>query len=233
MLDLSQTDLIKEIEKPGNKEFVEITNYSISFEPKPIIMVEFNSSGPRLSDIEYYFRQIAKNEHIAKSVGTSLHLSVDIKKLNTDIANVFGIVVKVKANEISKSGDVNWHEGLKKLKDDVGYRDVRLEFSYPRVKEVSVGTLRKNVFGLKFARNILDWLNGNPNNIESIDDLKMTYQVNGSEEIVDLDFIKNKTTSIISIPADNAIQRREFNFEVGTEFNKYLSTGKTTLEPKQ
>ena len=61
----------------------------------------------------------------------------------------------------------------------------------------------------------------------------MTYQEAGSDEIVDLDFIKNKTTSTVSISIDNVNRRQGFNFEVGIEFNKYLSTGETTTDPKQ
>jgi hypothetical protein len=233
LLDLNQADLIKEIEKPGNKEFVELTNYSITFDPKPIIMVEFNSSGPRLSDIEYYFRQISKDMYIAKSVRTTLHLSIDYKRLSTNIDNIYGIAVKVKANEIYKSKDVDWHDGLKKLKDAAGYRDVKLEFLYPRITDPNTNKLNKNIIGIDFARSIIDWLTKKPENIENIDDLKMTYQETGSDAIVDLDFIKNKTTSVVSIPINNVIIRQQFNFEVGSEFNKYLLTTTTTIDKKQ
>ncbi|MGZ4062131.1 MAG: hypothetical protein ACXVP0_04120 [Bacteroidia bacterium] len=230
---LSGTDLIEQIEKPENKEFIEITNYSITFEPKPIIMVEFNSEGPRLSDIEFYFRQISKDARIAKSIKTRFHLNVDYNKLSQKINNVFYVEVKVKANELYKSGDVNWHKGLKQLNDDVRYKDVRLEFFYPRIKDVKKGGLLRNVTGLKFARNIIDWLKGEPGNIEYIDDLKMNYVLEGSDKEINLDFIKNKTTSVLSIPIGNVNKRIEFNYDVGIEFSTYIQKGTTTEEKKE
>ncbi|MBL7935712.1 MAG: hypothetical protein JNM51_07875, partial [Bacteroidia bacterium] len=69
-------DIVEQIEKESNKQFIEITNYTINFssDSEPIIMFEFNSEGPRLSDIEFYVRQIAKEFRLAKNIQTSLHL---------------------------------------------------------------------------------------------------------------------------------------------------------------
>jgi hypothetical protein len=231
---LAGSDFLEEIEKPKHKEFVEITNYSITFDPKPIIMIEFNSEGPRLSDLEFYFRQISKEARIATSIKTRLHLSIDYKKLSEQIANVFNIEVKVRSNDLLQSKDVEWYNGLRQLKDDLNYKDVKLQFFYPRIKdEKKLKKYLANISGLKFARGILSWLKKNPENIENVDDLKMVYTVEGSDEEFDMDFIKNKTTSVLSIPKEHASKRVEFNTVVGVEFNMYLKDGKVTDKEKE
>jgi len=93
----STGDLVEEIEKEENKEFIEVTNYAIHFSDtgQPILMFEYNYEGPRLSDFEFYIRQIAKDFKIAKNITYSLHLNTNYNQLDQDLSNVFGITVKV------------------------------------------------------------------------------------------------------------------------------------------
>lgn len=222
----SGKDVIEEIDKPQNKQFIEVTNYIIDFNSKhcPIIMIEFNSSGPRLSDIEYFFRQVACKYRIAKSIYTKFHLNLEYNDLDKQIDNVFDVTVKVNA---TNTKDGNWHNSLKNLQEESGFRDVRFEIFYER-KLAANGSYLKNIKGLDFVRGIIGWLKKDEKNIESVDDLKMTYQLNGSEEIVSLDFIKNKTTSYLSIPNIDGDKYSHIQFKetTGQEFNYYLEHGK-------
>ena len=223
-------DVIEHIEKDNFKEFIEITNYVINFNEniEPIIMVEFNSDGARLSDIEFYFRQILKDYKISKSIKTKLFLDTDYNELDDNLTNVFSVVVKLDSNKLIQSKKAEWYKSLKTLSDEAGYKDVRLELFYQRKKD-SLGKYIKNIIGLDYARGIISWLKQSDKNIEYVDDLKMTYQVDDNQEPIELDFLKNKTTSIINIPLINQTQYRpqDFKHYVGQEFNNYLNTGKT------
>lgn len=222
-------DLIEEIEKPENKRFIEVTNYVIYFEENgnPTIMHEFNNEGPRLSDIEFYLRQIASNFKIAKAVKSILHIKTDYEQLGKNLRNIFSIKVKVKS---AFNNRYEWLKTLKNLNDDSGYRDVRLEFFYKRVKEED-GKYARNIMGTDFARNILGWLKKDRGNIKYLDDLKMEYQVGDDEQIVDLDFLKEKVVSIVSVPLkdDKSSDPKDFRSVVANEFSHYLSTGTTTI----
>ncbi len=226
----SGKDVIEEIEKESNKRFIEITNYSIHFNnnSNPVIMYEYNHEGPRLSDIEYYFRQIAKDYRIARRIHTSIHLNTDYGKLDQEMKNVFAVTVKVNSLN-SKRAD--WFKALKFLNDDSGYKDVRMELFYNKKKD-QAGKYEKNIRGLDFARGLLTWLGKDRKNINSLDDLKMSYQSGSNEEIIDLDFLKNKVVSMVDVPLfDGRICRpADYKFNVGQEFNYYLSTGKTQKE---
>jgi len=226
----STGDIVEEIEKAVNKEFIEVTNYAIHFSDtsEPVIMFEYNYEGPRLSDFEFYIRQIAKDFKIAKNITHSLHLNTDYNQLDQDLSNVFGITVKV--NSVTSSNNSNWLNILKFLNTEAGYKDVRLEFFYNRSKDKE-GKFIKNMKGLNFAKKIIGWLKKDDNNIDYLDDLKMTYEVN-DEEVLELDFIKNKVLSIVQVPytAGKLYQNKDFKFAVGQEFNKYLTTGKTSTE---
>lgn len=225
---LSSTNIIEAIEREENKKFVEVSSFMIHFSDAidPVIMFEYNNEGPRLSDFIFYMRQVIKDLRIAKSIEESLHLKEDFSKLDKQISNVFGIVVKVEASSISK---LNWLKSLTNVKADAGFQDVRLEMFYKRVRNPQ-GRYEKNILALDFARNIIDWLRNDKGNIENVEDLKMTYQIEGSEEIIDLDFIKNKVVSFLEIPKvdGKSVKMTDFTSIVGQEFNLYLTSGETT-----
>lgn len=222
-------DIIEEIEKPEYKRFIEVTNYAIHFEEngEPTLMYEFNNEGPRLSDIEFYLRQIASKFKIAKSIKSNLHIKTDYEQLGKNLRNIFSIKVKVKS---AFNNRYEWLKTLKNLNDDSGYKDVRLEFFYKRVKEED-GKYYRNIIGTDFARNILGWLKKDRSNIKYLDDLKMEYQEGDDDQIVDLDFLKEKVVSIVSVPLkdDKSSDPKDFRSVVANEFQHYLSTGTTTL----
>lgn len=226
----SGKDIIEEIEKDENKKFIETTNYVIHFSPigEPIIMVEFNHAGPRLSDIEFYLGKVAKKFKISKSISSTFHLDIDYKNISKELENVFNLAVKVRSNEIGVNG-VSWHKPFKVLKDEAGYADVRMEMFFRRAEDKERGGLVKNIQGMKYVREIFDWLGKDKKNIKQIEDLKMSYMVSGSDEIQDLDFIKNKTTSAVHIPVnDKGLYSNPIYREiVGKEFTHYNSTGTT------
>ena len=220
-------DIIEEIEKDKNKQFIEITNYTIHFcvDADPVMMYKFNSEGPRLSDIEYYIRQIGKEFVLAKNIQTSIHLKTSYEQLDKDIKNVFGVTVKVNS---AYNYRLDWIKSLKNINDDSGFKDVRLELFFNRKKEAN-GKYVRNIRGTDFARGAITWLKKDKNNIDYLDDLKMTYQID-DDNIVDLDFLKNKVISNLKIPLiDGKIYKSDdFKFIVGQEFNYYLEHGVTT-----
>lgn len=220
-------DIVEQIEKESNKQFIEITNYIINFSSnsEPIIMFEFNNEGPRLSDIEFYIRQIAKEFRLAKNIQTSLHLKTSYEQLDKEMNNVFGLIVKVNAANNNKC---NWLKALKNLNDDSGFKDVRLELFFNRKKDER-GKYEKNIRGTDFARGIIAWLRKDRKNIDYVDDLKMSYQTDDSDNIIELDFLKNKVVSILNVPLiDKKVYKpADFKSVVGQEFNYYLTNGIT------
>lgn len=220
-------DVIEEIKKVSNQRFIEITNYIIHFSENanPIIMFEFNSEGPRLSDLEYYIRQIAREYAIAKSIETSIHLKLSYDQLDKDLNNVFGVVVKINSANNHKC---DWLKALQHLDDDAGYRDVRLELFFKRQKDEKDKYI-KNIRGIDFARRIIEWLRKDKTNIDYVDDLKMSYQVDDDDNIVELDFLKNKVVSYLKVAlgSDSTYIPSEYRRIVVDEFNHYLINGIT------
>ncbi|MBL4707068.1 MAG: hypothetical protein JKY48_01320 [Flavobacteriales bacterium] len=224
----SGKDVIEAVDKPANKEFIEVTNYVIDFssDSGPIMMVEFNDSGPRVSDIEFYFRKHSQHYKIARSISTTLHLEVEFSDLDSKLENIFEVVVKVNSSKLIYN-KANWFNQFRNLKTETGYKDVRVQLLYGYNKDPQ-GGYKKNTQGLDFARKILGWLKGDKHNIENVEDLKMTYLTEENQVPTELDFLKNKRTSCLQIPLNNGyFNRKEFETLVGYEFTHYLQNGTT------
>ena len=84
-------DVVEEIDNPKNREFIEVTNYLINFHSggDATVMVEWNSSGARMSDILWYLRSIGKEYHIAKYMNYTQHFDVEFDDLEKSIKNIF------------------------------------------------------------------------------------------------------------------------------------------------
>lgn len=229
-------DIVEEIKKPENSKFIEQTSYIIDFtsSEQPIMIFEFNSSGPRLSDITYFFRQHMQHFHIGRGIKHTEHLEIDTKGLDKRLKDVFSINVKVKAAEQTKYGKAEWFKSLIGIKEETGYKDIRLDLSFARPNPNS---LKKNVniIGVNFARKLIQWTNLDKNNFKALHDLKMEYQ-DDSGEIIELDFLKNKVTSCIEVnklvKSEGEI-RKAFEHEASQELNYYLTHGIVKNECKK
>jgi len=220
-------DVVVSINRPENQKFIEVTHYLIHFDPNgtPIIAVEFNNEGPRLSDIQYYLRQIGKESGIAKFIQSSLHLKIEYDQLDKQMRNIFSVVVKVKS---VFSNRLQWLKMLKDINDETGYKDIRIELGFKRKRGVN-GNYEHNTLGTDFARSLIHWLKNKDTNIDYIDDLKMTYQ-NDDDEVLSLDFLKNKEVSIIKL--QSGYDPKDLREAVEEEFSHYLTTGRTNTTEK-
>ena len=202
----------------------------IHFDPAgiPILMIEFNNEGPRLSDLEFYLRKIAKENDIAKYFKSSLHLKIAYDQLDKEMRNIFAFTVKVKSVYTNR---VSWIRTLEKLNDEIGYKDVRLELFFKRNVDAK-GKYDHNIKGTDFVRTLIGWLKkSDRENIKYLDDLKMTYQ-DEDDRIIELDFLKNKDVSIIRVPRTEgkSFDQNDLRNALDQEFTNYLTTGKTNSD---
>src|SRR5690606_29129526 len=62
---------------------VEVTNFYVDMsKPKPYLFVEYNDRGPRALDIEYYFRNVARDQIVqAKETKLNTYIDVSLDKI--------------------------------------------------------------------------------------------------------------------------------------------------------
>jgi len=189
---LNNSSDIDEIENIKDRKLAEITHFCIDFTHQvPLVMFEFNSSGPRISDFEYYIRQVGKKSGIVKYCNATLRVKGEIEKILEDIKNVGEIEIKVKLENTRflKDIDNSFYSSITALNESHPYETIRISTGFSR-KKINVG-------GLDLARKILGYFKKNSNKLEYVDDLKVTVDCGNGFELFDL--INQKETRILPI----------------------------------
>ena len=222
---LSKKFDIDEVENISNKDFVEITNFIIDLRStKPVMMVEFNSDGPRISDIEFYFRHIGKNFKIAKFCQTKIHVKGEIEEIISRLQNVFHIDLKVRVDKAIyyKDIDSTYFSAITDLKNSYPYKDIKIEMGFGFQKNSS-GQYKINMGGISFARKVFDFLSKKTENIDYVEDLKMQIDKGSGVEL--FDFIKNKEVSELEIEevSKDRPNNRDLKYKAGIELNAYIN----------
>jgi hypothetical protein len=229
----SNTGAEEQLENPKNRRYIDMTNYLIDFTPEdePVMMVEFNNEGPRILDIEFFLRKVATKYLLAKYIKFKLHTKFDIKGLSSKVSHVFDLKVKVNAAQLIHLNGLSKLDALKDLRDEAAFQDVRLEFSFGYQKE---GTeYRRNTRALDFFRSILGFLDKKPDNLDHFKALKAKYMDEDHSEPIEMDFIKNKITSILNVPSQEEtkyLDLKELRHKMDQEIFIYLETGEVNDE---
>lgn len=208
---------IDEIENFNDKRLAELTHFCIDFQgPKPLVMYEFNSNGPRISDLEYYIRQIAKKANIAKFCTVELRVIGEVESILQNLVNVAEIDLKVKPHNASflKDVDNNYYTAVTALNNSYPYEAIRVSTSFSR-KKINVGAL-------SLARNLLTFVKKDVLKDKRIDGLKMNVDKGNGFEVIDL--IRQKECRVLEIilASPGRPDSKDMYYKALLEMNNYL-----------
>jgi hypothetical protein len=81
----------------------EETHFFIDYSlQKPILCMQFNNHGARYSDVEYYFRQIAKSLKIATATKMEMYMDVPLDETLENLRNVLKLDIKLQPKNFAK-----------------------------------------------------------------------------------------------------------------------------------
>jgi len=218
------------IENETNKDYVEVTNFYVDTSgKKPIMMVEFNSDGPRISDVEYYLRHIGKTYNLSKYCTISLHVKGEIEEIARNLKNVFRIDLKVRAEKSIYYKDIDdaYYSSIESLKKSYPYQDIRLDVGFGYNKKIASDNYEPNISGLRLGRKLMDFLKKDTENIEHIEGLKMKVDMGDGPELID--FIKNKENSLLTIDlvSKDRPNQKDLRQKASAAFDEYIENTKT------
>ena len=177
-----------EIDNDSDKNVAELTHFLIDFSSDiPLVMIEFNDNGPRISDFEYYVRHLGKEFNIAKFCQPTVRIKGDLDDILKNLQNVFSVDLKVrlyKGKFLAKFSD-KLYSGIEALNSSYPYQDIRIVANFGH-QNTTEGQKKKNTGGLDWARNLLGFLKENPNNAELMEDLKMDIDRGKGLEVIDI-----------------------------------------------
>lgn len=219
---------ITDLKSIDNKQAIaEITNFYIDVNNEiPVVCCEFNSNGPRISDIEFLFRHISSHKmlKISKSCKASLHMDTSVDEVLDSLSDVLKFEIKAKPNRLNyltSEVEDSFIGNMNALADTIDPKSIRID-AFFREKGKQSG--KKNNKAVAFVTRVLQAVKNDNKISEGIDDFTLEYETRDGNEAV-FSLIKGKVEFVIDCTLNNTgnIDTKYMYKKVSIKFNSYLS----------
>jgi hypothetical protein len=203
----------------------EVTHFYIDYSICPAVMcVEFNNNGPRISDIEYYLRNLASLRKVAKACQTTTHLSVPIDRTLEHLRNVLNFEIKLRPQSIAKmDNDIKGYiTDFANLGNRLKPQFIRIEamFQTPGIK---VKSDLLNVEANTMIRALLNKFRTKPDHIAKFDEFEIKFSnQNGEDEVFNL--IKGRKEIIVNLERKTHYTTTQLYEVIEGDFNTFVDT---------
>ena len=208
-----------------NSSLVEETNFYIDFSgSNAILCVEFNNYGPRHSDIEYYFRQIAdKQLKLASKTTLTLFMEDDLDDTIKNLKNVLNLHIKMSPKSIinmDKDLVGSYFTGLNNFQNFVKPKFLRIEAYYQtRGKVFNSNEINSNATSM--VKKLLQRFKSAPYNKDCFQHFEVLYNdENGEPETFTL--LKGKKEIVLEEIDPNTNNKQLYEL-IEPEFDEFLN----------
>jgi hypothetical protein len=205
----------------------EQTHFFIDYSKNPaVVCLEFNYHGPRMSDIEYYFRNVARDTlRLAKATEISIHMDTSIDKTLADLKNVLNIDIKIQPQKISRMDTEligQYFTGINTLGQRIKPKFIKLEAMFQTPGNTVVSSqINKEANNMVF--DLLRKFKGRPFNIDAFENFVVRYEdKNGQEEVFNL--LKGKKEVIKEIDLTTITNVRQWYEMIKPDFDEFIQT---------
>jgi hypothetical protein len=178
------------LEKIGGS-IAEETNFFIDYNRDiATICVEYNYHGPRISDIEFYLRNVARYKlKLSKATEVGMYMESSIDKTLTNLKNVLNLDIKIQPKKIAQMDkDIvgQYFTGLNTIGNNLKPNFIKLEamFQAPG-RTITSSAINKEANSM--VQYILKKFRTNPLNIDCFENFVVRYEdKEGQEEVFNL-----------------------------------------------
>lgn len=211
----------------ANGSIAEQTHFFIDYSKSyAVICAEFNYHGPRISDIEYYLRNVASNTlKLSKATEVTVFMDTSIDKTLADLKNVLNMDIKIQPQKISQlDTDLvgQYFTGINTLGQRLRPKFIKLEamFQTPG-KGVKSSELNKEANNM--VSTLLRKFKTRPFNIDCFDNFVVKYEdKDGQEEVFNL--LKGKKEIIKEIDMNTVKSARQYYELIEQDFNEFIES---------
>ncbi|WP_029283846.1 hypothetical protein [Pedobacter sp. R20-19] len=200
---------------PFNKTdgtLTELTNFFIDFNRSPaVVCVEYNHNGPRITDIEFYFRQIAyKVLRIAKTTTVTQLMRIRIDEAISSLKNVLNFDIKMRPKNVTYLDNE-----IKGYVSEFATIGQKLQPNFIRVEalfQTPGGKIISDELNVKANNMFMTFLKkfkSNPENISQFENFEVKFvNTDGEDDVFNL--IKGKAELLVEIESLKQLTAKEW-----------------------
>lgn len=205
----------------------EETHFFIDYSKDSVVICcEYNHHGPRITDIEYYFRNVAhKLLKQSKATEVSAYFIAPIEETLKKLKNVLNIDIKIVPQDLNKlATEVSnkYFTGMRTLGAVLDPKFLRIEayFQSPG-GSIKSNALNTNVNNM--VKDILNRIKGNQLDIDAFKSFMFKYEdVQGNEEIFNL--LSGKKEIVLNIDLKTIKKARQWYELITPEFDQFIES---------
>lgn len=189
-----------------------------------IVCIEYNYYGPRMSDVEYYLRNVANEKlKLAKSVDVNLYMTNTIDKTIENLRNVLNMQIKIQPSKIAQmDNDVKgeYFTGINTIGNRLKPNFIRVE-TYFQTPGSNVTSKELNKEANTMAKTLLNKFKARPFHIDCFDDFVIKYEdKEGKEEFFNL--LREKKELEYEVEMSTLKKKRNWYELIEKDFDEFM-----------
>lgn len=191
-----------------------------------IVCIEYNHYGPRMSDVEYYLRNVAREKlKLAKAVDVNLYMSNNIDKTLENLRNVLNMQIKIQPSKIAQmDNDVKgqYFTGINTIGNRLKPNFIRVE-TYFQTPGNNVTSKELNKEANSMVKTLLNKFKARPFHIDCFDDFVIKYEdKEGNEELFNL--LREKKELDYDVEMSSLKKKRNWYELIEKDFDEFMVT---------
>jgi hypothetical protein len=191
-----------------------------------IICAEYNYHGPRISDFEYYLRNVAHDKlKLAKATEVEMFMDTTLDKTLEDLKNVLNIDIKIQPQKLNKLDTAivgQYFTSLTNLGNKIKPKFLKLEAMFQTQGKI-IESKEINKEANTMVTNFLNMFKSKPANIDCFENFVVKYEgADGKEEVFNL--LKGKKEIIKEVDISKPRNERQWYELIEPEFNEFVQT---------
>jgi len=206
-------------------DLVEVTHFYIDISKnKPFICCEYNFYGPRYTDIEFYFRNVAHTVlELAKETKLEIHLDVSLDKLLQDLKDVLSFELKIDPpglEMIEPNIKNRYFTGLSSFGRLLNTRAINIKAFF----DASEGgkTIKSTNEGSGLIKKLLRSIKNQDTDMSAFKNFILEYTTDESDETQTINLIKNQKGFEISIDTKSLNSNKKWYELVKPDMDKFI-----------
>lgn len=214
------------IDEMGIDSIVEETHFFIDYSKNfPIFCCEYQHFGPRMSDIEFYFRNVAHYVlRESRATDASFFIDAPIDETLEKLKEVLNFEMKIQPGNLEQMDTAlknRYYSGINTLGSILKPKYVKVETSFQTNEKGAESTAFDKTVN-KMVRDTLIAFRGRSFNMDAFDSFVVKYQdKEGNEEIFNLFKGKKEINLNLDIAA---VKNRDLYPIIKPEFDQFIST---------
>lgn len=205
----------------------EETHFFIDYSRKyAVICCEYNHHGPRISDIEYFFRNVAQKAlKQSRATEVSTYLDAPIDETLAKLKNVLNLEIKIQPKnlcQLDPDMQNKYFSGMNNIGQVYKPKFIRLEAYYQSTgKGISSNEL--NVPANKMVTEMLNRFRGRAFNIDAFDAFQVKYEDKDGNEAV-FNLLSGKKEIVLNVDIKKVTRSKDWYALIENDFNNFMET---------